>query len=357
MIAARPPALILCGNVRLALTTRSRWHHSGLQPRQDWNCWPHTQHYALAVDMNGKEIIDLTSSEDHAVIILDSGDENEGPSTKRSRQTAPNRSDAEAEAQIDGEGSTENGAEDSHRKRKRRGRGVKRRKHTRVGSEEGEVVEIEVTEDSEQVSRAQSKERNTTGESSRRPISGKVADDIAARNLLDRLADAEHIRTPDSEPESRPSNSEKRKRKKKKRKRDDDDMEANGDDPLDSLFFVDDTPAQVPESSKFSNSVTLSGPAADKANKQGGDDKPSLLLPGHVSVFEGTGDGPIQMIVAPEPMDSEEEDYIEYLDYDDDRRVRQLRCLNMSFAYSSRSNRLQESPGISTTQQRRSQHE
>ncbi|KIP10394.1 hypothetical protein PHLGIDRAFT_33917, partial [Phlebiopsis gigantea 11061_1 CR5-6] len=269
--------------------------------------------------MNGKEIIDLTSSEDHEVIILDSGDENKGPLTKRTRRKAAGGPDGGSEVPADAEGAAGNDTEDMLRRKKRRSQRAKRRKQTIVGSEEGEVIEIDGTEDSEQVSRAQSEERNATGESSR-PISGKVAGDRTARNLLDRLADAEDARAPNSETEHRPSNSERKKKKKRKRRRDDHEMETKGHDPLDSLFFVDDGPAEVPAAAKFRDPAIPSVSSADKANEQAVDDKPLLLLPGHVSVFEGTGDAPLEIIVPPEP-DSEDEDYIEYLDYDDDRRA------------------------------------
>lgn len=77
-------------------------------------------------------------------------------------------------------------------------------------------------------------------------------------------------------------------------------------DELADLFYVDVVPAQIPASVK-----PISGGA-----------QPKLLLPDHVSVFnpeDGNG-GPIEIIRPPSPTE-DDEDFIEYLDYDDRSKV------------------------------------
>lgn len=73
-----------------------------------------------------------------------------------------------------------------------------------------------------------------------------------------------------------------------------------------NLFFIDIKPAALPTSSLF---VTPTIPG----NEAG----PSLLLPAHVSVF---GAAPVEILPSTNA-DSDEEDYIDYLDFDD-RKVR-----------------------------------
>ena len=49
-----------------------------------------------------------------------------------------------------------------------------------------------------------------------------------------------------------------------------------------------------------------------------------LLLPPHISVLELNGKTPIVEIKAPQPLDSDEEDYIDYIEYDGDQVVSKL---------------------------------
>lgn len=75
------------------------------------------------------------------------------------------------------------------------------------------------------------------------------------------------------------------------------------------LFFFDATPAPVvTEPTQSSNSQPESSKsAADR-----------LLLPSHVSILSAGEDGAVPVEIVPQlPVDSEEEDYIEYLDYED----------------------------------------
>lgn len=92
----------------------------------------------------------------------------------------------------------------------------------------------------------------------------------------------------------------------------------------DNLFFEDVVRADVP------TTVRVQEKPSQPAHPAEVPDEPSatLLLPAHVSVLD-QGASVDQQQPAPLPAsDSEDEDYIEYLDYDDDRRVRLA-----SFAY------------------------
>ena len=53
----------------------------------------------------------------------------------------------------------------------------------------------------------------------------------------------------------------------------------------------------------------------------------SLLLPKHVLVLDAVNELTTTEIFAPEPRDSDEEDYIDYVDYDDDDRQVSLPCV------------------------------
>ncbi|KAF8639622.1 hypothetical protein AX17_000887 [Amanita inopinata Kibby_2008] len=74
-------------------------------------------------------------------------------------------------------------------------------------------------------------------------------------------------------------------------------------------FFIDISPETLPSAP---SSVALPQYEEEAQNSR-------LMLPAHVSVF---GDGPVEIIRAP-THEPDEEDYIEYLDYED-RKVRQL---------------------------------
>lgn len=272
--------------------------------------------------MDEKDIIDLTTVDDQAIIILDSEDENEGPSTKRTRRT-PAKSEAGYKSKaVAGRAEVQSDTEvvvSSKRKRKPR-----RKRRTVVGDEDGEIIEVDATEGSEQVSREDSRERMATGESSKPASerSAKAAVDKTVRSLLDRITDAEDLRPPDKADDVKPPTSEDRKKRKKRRKREERDEypEQVKEQTKEDLFFVDDAPAEVPAAAKFAVIVNPNSPVVNAAKLAPHEDKPVLSLPAHVSVFEGSGDAPIE-IIAPVPIDSEDEDYIQYLDYDGDRRV------------------------------------
>lgn len=80
------------------------------------------------------------------------------------------------------------------------------------------------------------------------------------------------------------------------------------------LFFVDVEPALVPDAAKLSVLRATSPKSAQ------------LLLPDHVSILEfgegGKEAGPIEIIRPPTPNPAEDDDFIEYLDYDNQHKVR-----------------------------------
>ena len=297
-----------------------------MQRRPCRSPWPRRSFLSntLSAPMDAKEIIDLTASDDHEVIVLESGDENEGPSTKRPRRMPSNGAERTYGETSTDEKAVANGSEqaaESTKKKKTRGKS-RRKKRSVVGAEDGEIVEVDVTEDSGQVSmepsRAESRERAFTGESSKSGVeeSSKDTVDRTVRSLLDRLGDADdHSNCEDVEIKAQ-SSKEKKKRKKKRKRTDDKPKEE-----MDDLFFVDEAPAEVPVTEKFAVVAIAPTVASNKAKEVPQEDQAELLLPAHVSILERSGDAPIQ-IIAPVPPDSDDEDFIEYLDYDDDRRVR-----------------------------------
>lgn len=75
------------------------------------------------------------------------------------------------------------------------------------------------------------------------------------------------------------------------------------------LFFFDATPALVV------TELTQSSNSQPESSKSAAD---RLLLPSHVSILSAGEDGAVPVEIVPQlPVDSEEEDYIEYLDYED----------------------------------------
>ncbi len=93
------------------------------------------------------------------------------------------------------------------------------------------------------------------------------------------------------------------------------------------LFFEDVSPTEVPSIAKVreniagpSNLVPQTGPS--NGTGAGEKDADGLLLPAHVSIAENGEDANTGTLKVPTPEGSDDEDYIEYLDYGDDRRVR-----------------------------------
>lgn len=153
-------------------------------------------------------------------------------------------------------------------------------------------------------------------------------------------ADAEHSNIPGSGREKK----QKPRRKKQKKKRDGGVVEASNQTSrapsrerdtsrngrsrslgshVDGLFVVDVQPVPIQASLKLPDSVEVHNDTKSALPKV--TDSAKLLLPAHVSVFcpRGDGVGPVDIIRPPTP-DSEDgdEDFIEYLDYDDGVKVR-----------------------------------
>ncbi|KAJ7129711.1 hypothetical protein C8R44DRAFT_872937 [Mycena epipterygia] len=92
---------------------------------------------------------------------------------------------------------------------------------------------------------------------------------------------------------SRERDSDRKRRRKKDYEREDPVV------PNEELFFIDDNPAPLPSEARY---TTVSV----------GEEPAGLILPAHVSVF---GETPADLPAAA-ALDSDEDDYIEYLDYD-----------------------------------------
>ncbi|KAI0677645.1 hypothetical protein C8Q78DRAFT_102883 [Trametes maxima] len=112
-------------------------------------------------------------------------------------------------------------------------------------------------------------------------------------------------------------------RERDRRKRD------KAPDPSTSLFFEDTTPADIPATVKPqenvagpSGSATQAGPS--KVGNATEKSETGLLLPAHVSIVEGD-DAEVSELKVPTPEGSDDEDYIDYLDYDDDRKAGMVR--------------------------------
>lgn len=112
----------------------------------------------------------------------------------------------------------------------------------------------------------------------------------------------------------RPQQRERRSRSPDRRNRDKDILQSSAEDDCASLFYIDVKPAELQANAQLPDSKLSDG--RDKLAEE----EPALLLPAHVSVFSENGVDPAE-ILPPSNLDAEDESYIEYLDYDDDRRV------------------------------------
>ncbi len=301
--------------------------------------------------MASNEVIDLTASDDHEVIVLSDDDEDTAnvpkPRTSRKPKFTEDNEEGliwtvdEPAQQAANKHIRENettGAYNSQepQRKEKKPRRKKKRKQVIVGdAEDGEIIEIEMTEDSAQVSREQSRER-TGKDNNRRGGRGDPEilvedEELPPKSLLSRLQMQEgSSRDPPSTSET-PKDSKVSRKREKKRKRRENGLEQEGASssrprshtpspkrdaaPDTALFFLDDTPAEVAANLKPPRFEVHKGAAEVVTEKK---EEPMLLLPAHVSVFGEEGQVPME-IIAPLPVDSDDEDYIEYLDYDDDR--------------------------------------
>lgn len=295
-----------------------------------------------------KEIIDLTS--DREIIVLDSEPEDTtaGPlKLPITRSPPPSQQSAQASSTVVNAtpcsatqtrsnslevGSSSQGQDDKRRKARR-----KKRKSSVVvekeDGEDGEIEEVLVTEKEQPVhSLGASDDPESYTETKSSKGKEKERD---SRRVLSRGGSPECWRTASAEEREdstpRPKNpkdarkrEKKRKRRDKVRQRDQDGQRARSETPNKAaeelpLFYIDEEPADIPVSSKPTTDPLPNKPAP-KPNETAQGNPLGLLLPAHVTVFEDNGDIPIE-ILPPPPLDSEDDDYIEYLDYDDNRRV------------------------------------
>jgi protein AIR1/2 len=110
----------------------------------------------------------------------------------------------------------------------------------------------------------------------------------------------EHDRDADDRKRRRESSREHDPDTKRARHHSDRKRERDPDPPVpdNALFYVDETPTALPAAARYTSATA--------------EESPALILPPHVSVF---GETPAAILPA-EPLDSDEDDYIEYLDYD-----------------------------------------
>ncbi|CCM03346.1 uncharacterized protein FIBRA_05475 [Fibroporia radiculosa] len=227
----------------------------------------------------------------------------------------------------------------------------RRAKRKRGAPEDGEIVESSV-----QVSREPSRERTSStsqpGEDQRapktneRPQSEKGKDKRKegvqnSKSLLDRLSspraksknetqwDEDGQREKDSTRRRRKSRSpdtrRERERDGRRRERSPAPRRRNMAPPSSKrenenapIFYID---VQKTEMSGSLTKTTTSIAYSEKENERTQVDPPVLILPSHVSVFSGNGVDPVQILSPPHEEGDEEDNYIEYLDYDDDRRA------------------------------------
>ena len=293
------------------------------------------------MDDGEQEIIDLTKSDGPEIIVLD----DDGSTQKVPAGKEPHSSNALGQAERDT--SREDGVDviiidddtepktKQSKKRKKPRRKKKRSIVSAEGGEDGEVVEVETANNSEQVSREVSdddgdgEERVTSNASSSRktkdvpsllariqdapaPVEQDQEEDISERNADDDSLD---------EPESSAKTKKKRKARKRPSKRNAEPSPPPDEPPP---FFVDESAAEIPNSvlTVLAPPALLAPLGAVEGHTSTNIDK--LLLPPHISVLELNGKTPIVEIKAPQPLDSDEEDYIDYVEYDGDQVVSKL---------------------------------
>ncbi|KAI0089241.1 hypothetical protein BDY19DRAFT_132957 [Irpex rosettiformis] len=294
---------------------------------------------------SSQEIIDLTRSDGPEVIVLD----DDGPS-QSSTGKEPRRSGAAKETKRDTpleedseviviEDEEEQQSSKPSKKRKKARRKKKRSLVDAEGGEDGEVLEVETANTSTQISREvsdvdsigqeQDVPSRTPGKRSKRNAKERLGllariTDVPALLQQDLIEDNSEDDGDDTLDGSKSSNKLKRKRKTREKPRANRKPSKQNKEPSPPSdepppFFIDNGPAELPN-----NSLSVLPPPVLLAPLAVSDgsihtDNNKLLLPPHVSVLYLNGDTPIVEIKAPEPLDSDEEDYIDYVDYDGDQ--------------------------------------
>lgn len=303
--------------------------------------------HSMGVDT--QEIIDLT--EDDKVIVVGSDSDDGAPTPAKrsiSRKSRPvrdedtngrsNQPEESSQAILTpGQSTPEAGSSSQAQEGKqRKPRRKKKRKQVVLAEqkdgEEGEIVEVDVTEESAAVSREQSSERIASGsgeksgtKSKRKHREQETSSNgngawVSGQDVEAMPVNLEETNGPVESTTSKRPGKHERKRKRRERERESElpsrPRSRSPESP--PLFFVDNHPAEIPSNARppVPPAIAQAKPAESKGDEEG----PSLLLPPHVFILEGDVDIPVE-ILPPPPADSDEDDYIEYLDYDDDRRV------------------------------------
>ena len=149
---------------------------------------------------------------------------------------------------------------------------------------------------------------------------GDLRKDRERRRSRSPRREREQERDRDGDRPRRRSRSRERERERERRKRKREKEKAPESDA--QLFFEDVTPTEVPGTGRPSEPVAGPSNLATSGSDVHSQSDNGLLLPAHVSLTENGEDadgGPLK-VPTPEGSD-DDEDYIDYLDYDDDRRV------------------------------------
>ena len=290
----------------------------------------------MASESTELEIIDLTAPD---VIELDSDgevvEETPGPSQsngttqtvqtkkkRKKRKKKPSSTNVSAQDAAEDVGSTsaEGGKkrplvdrlEDAPHESRRDGEEQTDRKQQQQGGERR--LDKERAERRER-DRYRDRERDRGGERG-----GDPRKDRERKKSRSPRREREQERDRDGDRPRRRSRSRERERERERRKRKREKEKAPESDA--QLFFEDVTPTEVPGTGRPSEPVAgpsnLATPGSDVHSQADN----GLLLPAHVSLTENgedTDGGPLK-VPTPEGSD-DDEDYIDYLDYDDDRRV------------------------------------
>ncbi|OCH94536.1 hypothetical protein OBBRIDRAFT_823464 [Obba rivulosa] len=241
------------------------------------------------------EIIDLTASPAHEVI--DISDESPGTSYPSTPQaTLP-------------EGTTPNGTE---KKRARR----KKKKRKAAAVEEGEIPETS----REQSLQADAQDVQPTTKQLNVNSKDTNGADVPPEKTPGRERGNERVEKDRKRARRESTSRERDHRRRDRKEQGPSTSQTNGTDAdTDGLFFIDTKPVALPSAGKLAAPELRTDAASTNGVGLSG-----LLLPPHVSVFSGGEDKEsaeaVEPVRLPSP-DSDEEDHIQFLDYDDDRRA------------------------------------
>jgi protein AIR1/2 len=290
---------------------------------------------------SGKEIIDLTNPDDREVIILDS-DLPSPPSSKSRVSNDKRKATREEDTEVI---AIENDLEQSISKSSKKSKRTrKKRKRTVVGAEDGEIVEVGTVNTSAQVSGEGSSDKSEDEEQhfmvvnpavKQKKRNGEERISLLARLSTIPVTESQDVASEPVRPLGKSKGTSKAEKKRKKREQQREPTIIDKKNPIPSSdepppYFIDDRPS---DTSTFATAlpppVLLASSAVVESNHSTAEQETTLLLlPPHVSVIEHNGDTPIVEIKAPVPDDSEDGDYIDYVQYDDDQVVSTIVHIN-----------------------------